>query len=173
MSCKHLVTVLVFCVCIGCGSSAGTSSQGISWFSDRADAVPGIDVGSVEIVTLTSGARPLTFAVWTDLNGHSSSRSGTGFYELIQQGSGGISFELRCETFDDQPATMTIDPAQYDLSNGALFLVSALDGKLRVLQLDQDMNEFPTNSSALVTLAKSHPEIRGFFTSGNEAKTKP
>jgi len=129
--------------------------------------VPGIDKGSVEIVTLKSKAQPLTFAVWTDLTGSSRSRSGTGFYELTQQGHDGVSFEIRCETSDRQTGTMTIDAAQYDLSNGVLFLISALDGKLRVLQLDHDMDEFPTNSSALVTLAKSNQEIREFFTRGN------
>lgn len=172
MSCNWLAvfTLLVLlCPSIGCNSSqSGSVGYSLTWTSGNVDAVPGIDKGSIHIETLKSAAPPLTFAVWTDVDsGSSKGSSGTGFYELTQQSSDGIRLEIRCDTTDGEAATMTIDGSNHDLSDGALFLISTANGKLRVLQIDYDMDEFPTEHGALKTLAKTNQEIREFFGGNN------
>ena len=175
MSCNRpeVFTVLVvLCSCIGCSrSQSGSATYDLSWTSSSADAVPGIDKGSVHIMTLKSAARPLTFAVWTDMDvGSSVGSEGKGFYELTQQGSDGSRLEIRYESPDGEAGTMTIEGVDHDLSDGALFLISAAGEELRVLQLEYDMDEFPTDSSALKTLAEDDQAILEFFTSGNQSE---
>lgn len=172
MSCNWLAvfTLLVLlCPNIGCNSSqSGSVGYALTWTSSNVDAVPGIDKGSIHIEK--SAAPPLTFAVWTDVDsGSSKGSSGKGFYELTQQSSDGSRLEIRCDTTEGEAATMTIDGSKHDLSNGALFLVSTANGKVRVLQLDYDMDEFPTEYDALKSLAKTNKEIREFF-GGNKNK---
>jgi hypothetical protein len=148
---------------VGCNSAqSGSAGSALTWTSSNVDAVPGIDKGSVHITR--SSALPLTFVIWTDVDGGSSKgSSGDGFHELAIQSSEGSRLKIHCDMADAEAATMTIDGREHNLADGALFLISTVDSKVRVLQLDYDLENFPTTQSALKEYAETNEEIREFF----------
>jgi hypothetical protein len=57
--------------------------------------------------------------------------------------------------------SITINQQQYDLANGALFLISFRSPQIRVGQIDQDI--YTITSKDLKQLAQDVPKIRAFF----------
>lgn len=163
-------------ICIvGCGqpTTYGTRGRDHFWSSGAGatSSVPGIDEGSVSLVTLTAGPpEGLSFAVWSDLPngaaGHGSAGSGGSTpgasYEGHHRASDGRRVEFRAKTVDGKSGNITIAGIDYNIANGSLFLVSAREDPPRVSQITFDLSGFPKDDT-FKEFAKSSPQIRDFF----------
>jgi hypothetical protein len=77
-----------------------------------------------------------------------------------------------CTTADGTRGTATIDGQQFDLANGAVFIVWAKDKKTRVEQLALDMAKLQGGPvpQKLRALAETHPRIAAFFKEADGGK---
>jgi hypothetical protein len=164
-------TTLIACVCLA-GCDRKQRVQGVesstSWFTGGSEGIPGVDEACVTFETLKAGPpEGVSFVVWSDLlNGSSSAGSASGqgaSCEGRHSARDGRHFEYRAQTTDGKAGTVTIADVDYDLAEGSLFLVSARDGPPKVAQISFDLSALPKKSQALKELAKSNPQIRGFF----------
>ncbi len=169
----------------GCGlrgqGQYGTLAGGASWYHAADDPIPGIDRGNATTIRLWCGRGDgIPLVIWSDLNGGSHHGSGTtalAYVEGSHSGSGGRRVDYQCETRDGLAATVTIAGVNYDLANGALFLVSTQGDKPEVAQLPIDIGDFCRESGLGRTLdakqfAAEHPEVLDFFKKRKPAKTR-
>ena len=176
-------TALCALICIaGCGqrkpTEYGVARSEIGWTTSGTNPVPGIDEASVTFITLKAGPpEGVPFVVWSDLpNGSSGSGDGSArgaSYEGRHSATDGRRVEFRAKTTDGKSGSITIAGVDYDLAMGSLFLVSTSDDPPKVAQISFDLSGFP-KGDALKELAKSNPQIRGFFEKHKkeDAKTK-
>jgi len=68
---------------------------------------------------------------------------------------------VECYVADRMKGSITINQQEYDLANGALFLLSFRSPQIRVGQIDHDIYAVATKD--LKQLAQDVPEIRAFF----------
>ena len=106
------------------------------------------------------------FVVWSDLpngtSGHGEGSVRGAFYEGYHRATDGRRVDFHAKTTDGKVGSITIAGVDYDFAKGQLFLVSAHRDPVKVAQISFDLNGFP-NGDALKELAKSNPQIRGFF----------
>jgi hypothetical protein len=158
-------------ICIaGCGrqpAEYGVAKSEISWTISTTNPVPGLDEASVTMVTLKAGPPGgLPFVVWSDLPNETSGQ-GEGsvhgaFYDGHHRAIDGRRVDFRAKSTDGKVGSITIAGVDYDFANGQLFLVSGHQDPVEVAQIRFDLNGFP-KGDALKDLAKSNPQIRGFF----------
>jgi len=173
---KTARTILVICflsALAGCGPT-----------NVKTSTMPAVDTGLVSLVDgLTSGNdsasigyvtldhKPI-FVVWSDGqsggNGAGSSTSGpiTPHGKLIFSGSDtkpNREIEYSGKLHGSRKGEVAIDGTTYDLANGGLFLVSNMDGDVRVKQLKSDLSELTFERNDLVVFCKANPDIADFF----------
>jgi hypothetical protein len=75
-----------------------------------------------------------------------------------------------CSTTDGTNGTVTVDGQRFDLSKGALFLVSTSDPTIKVEQIAVDLSKLQDNSTLdypfqekLQALGEAQPRIAAFF----------
>ena len=165
-------TLLLTLICIaGCGhkpSEQGISQSFASWWSNPTNPVAGIDEGSVAFITLKAGPpEGVPFVVWSDFQGGLNGSGGDSAQGASYQGhlfaADGRRVEFQAKTSDGKSGSITIAGVDYDLAIGSLFLVSTREDPPKVAQLAFDLSGFPSEGSAPKELAKSTPQIRGFF----------
>ena len=170
--------VLAIICFVGCGrqrAEYGVAESEISWTTRATNPVPGLDEALVTLVTLKAGPPGgLPFAVWSDLPNETSGQ-GEGsvhgaFYDGHHRAMDGRRVDFRAKTADGKVGSITIAGVDYDFAKGQLFLVSARQEPVQVTQISFDLNGF-TNADALKGLAKSNPQIRGFFENSKKDNT--
>jgi len=166
-------TMFVALICAaGCGGNGnptqyGTVADERSWSSSATNAVPGIDEGSVTLVTLKCGPPGgVPFVVWSDLpngtSGHGEGSARGAFYEGQHRASDGRRIEFRAKTTDGKTGSITIAGVDYDFGLGSLFLISTHQVPPQVAQISLDVGAL-TRADAVKEFAKSNTQIRGFF----------
>ena len=161
--------VLAFICVAGCGGKGteqGVVSSDMFW-SSAANAVPGIDEGSVTFITLKCGPpEGVSFVVWSDLTsgaggrGEGSSRGA--FYQGSHRATDGRRIDFHGRTTDGKTGTINIAGVDYDFAKGSLFLISTQQDPPEVGQISFDLSGLQ-KVDAVKEVAKSNPEIRSFF----------
>ena len=172
------LALLCFAGCSQQHQEQGIAQSGASWSSGGADRVPGIDEGSVTLITLKAGpAEGVPFVVWWDLpynvsgSGGGSARGAS--YEGRFSGADGRRVEFRAKTADGRSGSVTIAKVDYDLAKGSLFLVSTRDHTPKVAQVSFDLSRVPSGGNELQELARATPQIRNFFEQHKSNRAKP
>jgi len=169
-------SALLALICVaGCGrqpTEYGIAPRQISWTIEATNSIPGLDEATVTFVTLKAGLPSgVPFVVWSDLPngvaGHGEGSLRGAFYEGQHRANSGRSVDFRAETTDGKVGSITIAGVNYDFAKGQLFLVSAHRDPVKVAQIRFNLKGFPSEDE-LKELAKSNPEIRGFFEKAQE-----
>ncbi len=82
----------------------------------------------------------------------------------------GPGYEWRLDTADGETATFRFDDKEYDLSEGALFVIKAKNDKVEVHQLNRDLSTIPFDSAAVSEYLKNDVEVRKILGVKDEAK---
>lgn len=99
----------------------------------------------------------------TSGTGSSSPSSATNSYEGRLNIQKGEAVVIACKTTNGVIEHFSINGKEYDLSQGALFLVTTHEGRQDVTQLPQDLKDHPAESAGLKKLAESNKDIREFL----------
>ena len=163
-----MAVLLSGCTPTGAGSVHGIHQRSTTFTHHSENPVPGIDEGSIAVVTLQAGQPAgVPFVVWSDTSNSSSHGGGTpgggASYEEEQQTTDGRVITIAAETIDGITGTLTIGATTYDLGDGSLFLVSTQHGATSVKQIEFDVTGFPTEYDPLRRIADENPEIGDFF----------
>jgi hypothetical protein len=75
----------------------------------------------------------------------------------------GPGYKWRLDTPDGKTASFRFDDKEYDLSEGALFVIKAKDDKVEVHQLNRDLSAIPFESTAIGDYLKNDAEVRKIF----------
>ncbi|HEY1859998.1 MAG TPA: hypothetical protein VGG61_06570 [Gemmataceae bacterium] len=151
-------------------------AEGGCWIRNR-PAPPGPREISGEIPELKSASERLPaefqFLQWREgLNllivdglSHFNVRSGHRYYYDCEGSAGsskeyGPGYNWRIDTRDGKTATFRFDDKEYDLSEGALFVVKANGDKVEVHQLNRDLSPLPWDRTAIADFLKNDAEIR-------------
>lgn len=155
---------------VGCGKAGhrGVGMGSHTWSNSASDPTPGLDEGSIEVITLTYGEPGgVKLLLWCDSQSGRSSGSG-GLHEASAKGSfvsqGQTVATYACVSKDGVTATIEIDGKTYQTQDGNVLLISTQTGKPVVKQLKIDLPQTVVASPALPKLADEHPEIKEFFT---------
>lgn len=184
MKAAHTVLVVCFLSALaGCGPT-----------NVKTTTMPAVDTGLVSLIEgLMSGNDPASIGyvtldhkpicvVWSDgrsgSNGAGSSSSGpiTPHGKLIFSGSDtkpNREIEYSGKIHGSEKGELTINGTTYDLAKGGLFLVSGMDGNVRVKQLKSDMSELKFERNDLVVFCKANPDITDFFSKPAKPKLSP
>jgi hypothetical protein len=169
---------LLACVAVlGC-SQATHPARGVrqvSWsiWTADSDPVAGLDQACVLFGTIDDEVA-ITF--WSDGPGGSfgnewdKTRHTPHFTGSITA-QDGRKIDLSAFTADGKAGGVTIDDQQFDLANGAVFLIATANGEMRVKQSTLKLPQLATegskpaesSSETLRDFAKSDPEISKFF----------
>jgi hypothetical protein len=156
--------IFVFLVCVG-GCQKTTP--------------PGADIVGGQIqntsYTFLHWKEGLRVMIWYDItedvgSGGSGSTSDP-IYRLEGHASApdGRRVDLRLETADGRTATYSINGQRYDLSRGALFLVTTRGERTQVRQLNRDLSTIhPTNESC-EAFSETDPDVSAFIRSAGES----
>ncbi len=133
----------------------------------------------------TSAEKPF-FMVWTDARLYAGGESYlsannippptnfvNGDRRLLYGGKGNdfdreIKYSYEVNT--SEQGKFTIASQTYDFANGALFLISAQDGDVRVKQLSRDPSKLPSDEAEVIAFGKSDPDINAFFSQSARSK---
>jgi hypothetical protein len=159
----------------GCYQSRhmGVGMASHNWSNSAQDPIPGIDEGSIEMVTLKHGpAQGVKLVLWCDTASARSSGSGSmhgatakGMFQL----AGVPVAEFHCASKDGATATVEIAGQTLHSRNGQLILISTQHGKLQVKQLSIDVAGLKAPGLDPGKFADQHPEVRDFFTAARPA----
>jgi hypothetical protein len=94
------------------------------------------------------------------------------FYQCFGSASNerGARYTWRLYTPDGRRATFRIDDKQYDLSEGALFVIKAKVDKVEVHQLNRDLGALPFDSAVIGEFLKNDAEVQKIFGVQDEEK---
>ncbi len=172
-------TAFLALICVaGCGGNTtwyGVTESGTSWSSSAANAVPGIDEGSVTFVTLQCGPpEGVPFVVWSDLpngtGGHGEGSARGAFYQGYHRANGGRRIDFHGKTTDGKTGSINIAGVDYNFAKGSLFLISTRQDPPEVDQISFDLKGLQ-DVDAVKELAKLDPEIRLFFEKQKKRET--
>jgi len=109
----------------------------------------GYSVGKLHVDYTTFGMNQrIGLVIVTDGTGSSSEAESGLFIRSVAKGSlkwaDGKQVDWRWDSPRDKGGDSQLDGTTYDLSNGAMFLVSSKAGQVRVKQLDVELSDFPT-----------------------------
>ncbi len=152
-----LAIALIAVQSTGCGSqpAIGHSGIGVPWTVGAEDVLPGtdidtpgIDCGTVSVEDFTSGStNRVSVVIWSDLPSGAGGGSAGGYGRVDREKAIVVASHLapdereiryRCETTDGAVASVSIEGARFDTSNGTLFLVSTQGDEPRVAQRQMD-----------------------------------
>jgi hypothetical protein len=113
----------------------------------------------------------LAFVIWINKKGSSHSSGGGGGPTGVRfNGQEGQWVKWQGEIPEGQTGTVTINDLGYDLSRGALFLVTVENDKAKIRQLERDLSAVEPSQKGLETLAKTDPEVARFVADAAKAK---
>jgi hypothetical protein len=78
----------------------------------------------------------------------------------------GVEFGWRLETEDGTEASLSINGREFDLDDGALFLMRTSAGKAEITQLPRDLSGLRADSDAVVQFGLKDPELGAFLPAG-------
>jgi protocatechuate 3,4-dioxygenase beta subunit len=114
----------------------------------------------------------LRILIWHDLSYGSETCSGTGStedpvyrLECTVEAEDGRRLEWQVHTGDGLAADVWIEGQHLDPTQGAVFLVRALDDEVSVEQLPRDLSTLAADDEAITALAISDPDIARFVAS--------
>jgi hypothetical protein len=114
----------------------------------------------------------LAILVWHDLSYAAESCSGTGstedpVYRLVcdVRARDGRHFRWEVHTSDGVTAEMWIDDKSFDLSQGAMFLVSTQNDGISIGQLQRDFSELEPDNEAISALTNGDRDVANFVNS--------
>jgi hypothetical protein len=153
---------------IGCGApQPGWGAQSVGWGASNAGTseVPGITTASVSFCRY---GEKCAAAFWLDghggsLGAHRENDRNAVHFEGQGVGRDGRTIALECMTADGTTGNARIDGQSFDLSKGALFLISTADGATAVKQLRRDLSALKPDTNALQSTAANDAEVRSFF----------
>lgn len=185
----YCILICVACGFAGCNSKSipGWGAKIVSWSNSYADrkSVPGIDEANVTYGLWEEGA---ALALWSDgdagisgghfdkarCNHRTVSDSMAAYLAKVKKAVHYDGNNVQCFTPDAKTGLVQIGSETYRLEDGSLFLVSTTGTKIRVRQLNLSakLNLKPAGARTvdqitteeLQGLAKSDPDIKGFFT---------
>lgn len=168
---KRLPSILILPILCGCapggaGRVRGIESSSASFTRHNENPIPGLDEGSIAVITLLAGPpEGVPFVIWSDVsgNGHGGGNSTGAYYAWEGRTENGRAVTIAVETTDGVSGTITIDGRPYDFTQGALFLISTQNGGTTVRQVEFVVEGFPTDLEALQTIADANPAIGDFF----------
>jgi hypothetical protein len=111
----------------------------------------------------------LTIMIWHDAivasNSHGSSSTGSSVYTLKghAESENGIRVEWDLETSDGKTAQFIIDNTNYDLSEGALFIISTKTGTTTIMQLNRDLSDVQPEHDSCVAFGENDPDVADFI----------
>jgi hypothetical protein len=82
----------------------------------------------------------------------------------------GARYIWRLDTPDGNWATFRIDDKEYDLSEGALFVIKANGDKVEVHQLNRDLGALPFDTAVIGKFLKNDADVRKIFGVKDEEK---
>jgi hypothetical protein len=113
--------------------------------------------------------KDLVFVVLSDFDSGSSAGSDTGkpgvptvFYGS-QGNLDGQHVKWKCVTADGKTGQITINAKEYDLAQGALFLVSSKGILIRVRQLQRDLSKVQSEVESLERWLRADEEVGRFY----------
>ncbi len=161
--CSNILVILcgVVFVLAGCGDNKNPDSRGASILGQYAmavnDAVPGLHDFSV-----VGGTRnnEFVYIAWFDSATSASTTTGPTTYEARTPAA---DIKLVCTTENGETGVVSIAGKDYQLADGAFFLVSSHGGSVRVQQEQRDLSKIPTGGEALHNFAMADPTIKEFY----------
>jgi hypothetical protein len=106
----------------------------------------------------------LAIVIWHDLESFTSHGSGSTTDPVYRlQGSAesrdGRHVDWVVETDDGKTARFWIDDTRYDLSAGALFVITTEHDRTNVMQLERDLSGVQPNYESCVAFARNDPDL--------------
>jgi hypothetical protein len=111
----------------------------------------------------------LAIMIWHDAiaasNSHGSSSTESSVYTLegYAESQNGVRVEWDLETSDGKTAQFAIDNTNYDLSEGALFIISTEAGTTAIMQLNRDLSSVQPEYDSCVAFGESDPDVAYFI----------
>ena len=111
----------------------------------------------------------LAIMIWHDAiaasNSHGSSSTESSVYTLkgYAESENGIRVEWDLETSDGKTAQFIIDNTNYDLSEGALFIISTKTGTTTIMQLNRDLSSVQPEYDSCVAFGENDPDVVYFI----------
>ncbi|HXE52989.1 MAG TPA: hypothetical protein VN541_08245 [Tepidisphaeraceae bacterium] len=100
--------------------------------------------------------------VWVDRPGQPSGEASWGQAKgEVKTNTEGIVVKIECH-FGEDSSTATIDGKSYDLTKGAVFLVSTHQVPYQVRQLPLNLTGYPAAPTAVQALANNSPDVAAF-----------
>jgi hypothetical protein len=138
-----------------------------------ADCQGGITAVDKTTVQYLSRGNGLFVIVWSDLfndgtagfdsEAGSSSNGKIEWHSTVKAGDG-RGVQLKVETRDGNDWTVIVNSKEYELDDGALFLVQTRGASSRVTQIKQVLSALPPTSETWRRLAKDNPQVKEFLT---------
>ena len=107
--------------------------------------------------------------IWDDIKGSheydgSSSTSDSMFKQRgYAESLDGRRYDYQLQTTDEKTTVFTIDGTEYDLSQGALFLITTKGGTTRIQQLNHDLSDVVPTNEGCETFAKQNLDVAEFI----------
>jgi len=151
---------LAFGLC-GCSASAGRSWEVSNGSTSQRDDGAMYSYGSL---ALTRDSQ-VYFVLATARGTGNSYAGGEGKYQGELHASDGVKIAWSCTTQDGQSGRVAIDNQEFDLTAGAMFLVSTKDKSTHVQQLKIDRAQLQTCSDVkkLLGVLKANPQMATFL----------
>jgi hypothetical protein len=111
----------------------------------------------------------LAIMIWHDAiagsisHGSSSTESPVYTLEGYAESVDGVRVEWDLETSDGKTAQFAIDNTNYDLSEGALFIISTKTGTTTITQLDRDLSGVQPEYDSCVAFGENDPDVAYFI----------
>jgi hypothetical protein len=111
----------------------------------------------------------LELMIWHDVEGSSMAHSAGSTEDRIyaEQGSArsadGRSFEWEVQTADGETGQVRIDGSSYDISAGALFILTTSGRTTHVRKLDRDLSAVPLDHDGILAFAENDPDLAAFL----------
>jgi hypothetical protein len=141
---------------------------------------PGADMVSAKIgdtsYTFLHWKEGLRVMMWFDMADEVSAEGSGSTSDPIHKMEGyasatdGRRVDWRLETADGRTATFSIDGQAYDLSQGALFLITTRGGTTQVRQLNRDLSAVQATNESCEAFATADPDVSSFIYSVEESQ---
>jgi hypothetical protein len=152
-----LLAMLLMSTMVGCGKSTAPG----------ANIAGGVYKQSG--YTLMKWEEGLAIMIWHDAiaasNSHGSSSTGSSVYTLKghAESKNGTRVEWDLETSDGKTAQFIIDNTNYDLSEGALFIISTKTGTITIMQLNRDLSDVQPEYDSCVAFGENDLDVADFL----------
>jgi hypothetical protein len=112
----------------------------------------------------------LSLLIVEDTRGSGEGEGDFYHYEFSAENDHGLRWNCRLDTRDGKTATCRINNKQFDLSQGALFVIKAKEDGVHVHQLKRDLSSLPLDGDAVREFLGNDAEVRKIFGVKDEEK---